>query len=411
MAERRPFLDVRMRGFRERADVAEVQAWVDAQPVARCVDVVALGAAAGRRLAAPLVADRPVPGFERAAMDGWALRGASTFGASPGDPLALDVIGVARPGHPFEGHVGAGQAVRIMTGAPMPDGADAVLRAEDGEERDQRLQAHAATAPRRHVGSVGEDIQPGDVVVADDRPLRPQDLGVAASLGHDALAVLRRPRVALCVTGDEVLPVGRMPDGPYVVDANGPMLAALVARDGGELVDHAYVPDDPEQLAAALEVDADLLLVTGGSSVGTEDHAPRLLAERGDLVFHGMAMRPAAPTGVGTLGAKLVALLPGNPVSCLAAYDLLLARWLRRAAALPGPWSYASCEGVLRTRIASALGRLDYVRVGVEGDEVEPLATRGASLLSTTTRADGFVLVPAASEGHAAGTPVTVWRY
>ena len=106
-----------------------------------------------------------------------------------------------------------------------------------------------------------------------------------------------------------------------------------------------------------------------------------------------------------------MALLPGNPVSCLAAYDLLLARWLRRSAALPGPWPYRAEEGVLRERIASALGRLDYVRVRIEGEEVEPLATRGASLLSTTTRADGFVLVPPASEGHAAGTPVTVWRY
>lgn len=400
-----------MRGFRERVDVAAVQAWLDERPVPRCVEVVTLGAAAGRRLAAPLVADRPVPGFERAAMDGWAVAGASTFGASPGDPRPFDVIGTARPGHPFAGRVGPGQAVRIMTGAPMPEGADAVLRAEDGDEREGRLHAQAPTAPRRHVGGVGEDIQPGDEVVSDDRALRPQDLGVAASLGHDVLAVLRRPRVALCVTGDEVLPVGRVPEGAYIVDANGPMLAALVARDGGEVVDQAYVPDDPQQLAEALHADVDLVLVTGGSSVGTEDHAPRLLAEHGDLVFHGMAMRPAAPTGLGTLGRALVALLPGNPVSCLAAYDLLLARWLRRAAALPGPWPYRAEEGVLRERIASALGRLDYVRVRIDGEEVEPLATRGASLLSTTTRADGFVLVPPASEGHAAGTPVTVWRY
>ncbi|MEZ6009783.1 MAG: molybdopterin molybdotransferase MoeA [Planctomycetota bacterium] len=411
MAERRPFDDVRMRGFRERADVAAVQAWLGEHPVPHGVEVVPLGAASGRRLAAPLVADRPVPGFERAAMDGWAVAGAATFGASPGDPRPFDVIGMARPGHPFEGRVGPGQAVRIMTGAPLPDGADAVLRAEDGDEQQGRLQAHAPTTPRRHVGGVGEDIQPGDHVVPTDRPLRPQDLGVAASLGHDVLAVLRRPRVALCVTGDEVLPVGRMPEGAYIVDANGPMLAALVARDGGEVVDHAYVPDDPQQLTEALRADVDLLLVTGGSSVGTEDHAPRLLAEHGNLVFHGMAMRPAAPTGLGTLGRVLVALLPGNPVSCLAAYDLLLARWLRRSAALPGPWPYRAEEGVLRERIASALGRLDYVRVRIEGEEVEPLATRGASLLSTTTRADGFVLVPPASEGHAAGTPVTVWRY
>jgi molybdopterin molybdotransferase len=154
-----------------------------------------------------------------------------------------------------------------------------------------------------------------------------------------------------------------------------------------------------------------VLLVSGGSSVGEEDHAPRLVAAHGNLAFHGIAMRPSSPAGVGTLGGRPVLLLPGNPVSCLCAYDFFAGRAIRRLAGLPAAWPYREARLPLAERIASELGRLDYVRVRVSDGRVHPLMTRGASILTSTTEATGFVVVARDSEGHAAGATVTVFLY
>jgi molybdopterin molybdotransferase len=218
--------------------------------------------------------------------------------------------------------------------------------------------------------------------------------------------------VDLLVTGDELLPAGSPPLGTRIADANSPMLRALLERDGAVLGSLALVPDEASRLEAALRTArGDVVVVTGGSSVGLEDHAPRLLASLGELAFHGIALRPAAPTGLGRLDGRTVFLLPGNPVSCLCAYDLLVGRLLRRLAARDPAWPYPLRRLPLRRKLASVLGRVDYVRVRVTEGEVEPLMARGASILSSTTEADGFVLVPRDLEGWAAGHEVDVWLY
>ena len=405
------FHDVRMRGFKRRADVDEVVAWIDARPAPRLVETVPLADARERVLAAELVSDVAVPGFPRAAMDGWALAGEDTFGAAETDPLTLTVIGTSLPGRPFEGRVASGQAVRIMTGAAVPAGADTVLRAEDGRQEGDQLSVRAAAAVGRHVGPIGEDIAVDAPVLPAGRVLRPQDLGVASSIGRGALDVLAAPAVTVLVTGDEVDPPGTRPHGARIADANGPMLAALVARDGGRAA-VAYLADDADALAAHMQaVAGGVLIVTGGSSVGDEDHAPRLLHELGELAFHGVGLRPAAPTGVGALGDTTVFLLPGNPVSCLCAYDLFAGRLLRRTAGRDPAMPYARVRGRLARKIASVIGRVDYVRVRLDGASVDPVMSSGASILSSTTEADGFVLVPRDHEGHPAGAEVEVYRY
>ncbi len=404
--------DVRMRGFQERASVDEVTAWLDARPLRTATETIPLDDAAGRILAADLVSDVNVPAFRRAAMDGWALRGEDTFGASETESLTLDVIGVSLPGAPFDGTVEGGQAVRIMTGAPVPEGADAVLPAEYGTETPKRLEARGSVPPKRHVGDVGEDIRNGDALLTTGRRLRPQDIGVAASVGRGALEVFEGARVAILVTGDELVPAGTRPEGARIVDSNSPMLCALLERDGARAPRVHRLADDADTIRSALhEAPEDIVLVSGGSSVGQEDHAPRLVAELGELVFHGVALRPAAPTGIGIVGEKLVFLLPGNPVSCLCAYDLFAGRAVRRAGGDAPTWPYASVRGALSHKIASALGRVDYVRVKRDGEAITPVMTRGASILSSTTEADGFVMVPQDSEGFAEGTDVEVWLY
>lgn len=415
--------DVRMRGFTRRHTVEAALSWLDGLVRPGRTEVVPLPDAAGRVLAASIVADVDVPGFDRATMDGYAVVAQDTEGATAYNRLRLVVVGDSRPGSPFEGIVGSGQAVRITTGAPMPAGCDAVLPAEwvdveaatgtsnDDGAKPTSIAAVAAVSPEKHVGKRGEDIVRGTTLFRPGRILRPQDLGVLSSVGVGAVAVYARPRVRLVITGNELLPAGTRPKGYQIADANGPMLQALVHRDGGHVISWDLVPDDPERILQALLADADVTLVSGGSSVGAEDYAPMLVARHGELPIHGIAMRPSSPTGLGRIGNRLVFLLPGNPVSCLCAYDFFAGRAIRQLAGRPAEWPYRVTKGVLSRKISSPIGRLDYARVQVVDGVVHPLSVGGASVLSSTTRADGFVIVSADSEGFPAGSTVDVWMY
>jgi molybdopterin molybdotransferase len=408
--------DVRMRGFAQRRTVDAALAWLDAQLQPLAAEMVSLRNAAGRVLAAPVISDVDVPGFDRATMDGYALVADSTEGATAYSRLPLTVIGDAMPGSPFDGFISGGEAVRIMTGAPMPRGADAVLPAEwvEAESNDggpRSISALAAVSPGKNLGKRGEDIVRGTILLESGRALRPQDLGILSSVGQGEARVVRRPRVRIAVTGNELLPSGSHPSGFHIVDANGPMLSALVERDGGVVDFPGLVRDDPTAILEALHSDADIVIVSGGSSVGIEDLAPMLVAQHGELAVHGIAMRPSSPTGFGRVGHRLVFLLPGNPVSSLCAYDFFAGRAIRALGGRSKEWPYRAIRGKLNRKISSPIGRLDYARVKIAGDRVEPLAVGGASLLSSTTRADGFVIVGDDSEGFAAGSDVKVWLY
>jgi len=233
---------------------------------------------------------------------------------------------------------------------------------------------------------------------------------------------VRRPRVRLVITGNELLPAGSKPVDYQISDANGPMLAALAERDGAIVDFPGLVRDEPDAVLEALGVlkaqspepedqSPDIIIVSGGSSVGIEDLAPMLVATHGKLAVHGIAMRPSSPTGMGTLGSRLVFLLPGNPVSALCAYDFFAGRAIRALGGRSKQWPYRMVRATLARKISSPIGRLDYARVRLENGRIEPLSVAGASLLSSTTRADGFLIVEQDSEGYPAGSEVDVWLY
>jgi len=403
-----------MRGFAHRHTVEAALAWLDGQLTPRPTERLPLRMAAGRVLATPVVSEVEVPGFDRATMDGYAVVAESTEGASPYSRLPLVVIGDSLPGRPFEGSVAAGQAVRITTGAPLPLGCDAVLPAEwieDETGTNTSISALAAVSPGKNVGRAGEDVVRGTTLLHAGRVLRPQDLGVLSSVGVGDVPVFSRPRVRLVVTGNELLPSGSRPHGYRIVDANGPMLAALAERDGGLVDFPGLVPDEPGLILEALHTQADVIIVSGGSSAGIEDLAPTMVAQHGELAIHGIAMRPSSPTGLGRIGERLVFLLPGNPVSCLCAYDFFAGRAIRALGGRSMAWPYRQTRGRLTRKISSPIGRLDYARVQLAEGAVQPLSVGGASVLSSTTRADGFVIVPDDSEGFAPGTDVEVWLY
>ena len=404
--------DIRMRGFSQRTTVARFQELIRAHCRPLGTEEVPIAQAGGRVLAGPVVATVDVPGFERSAMDGYALHSEETFGAGPYNPLQFRVVGEVTPGRTFAGRVGPGETVRIMTGAPLPEGADAVLMAEYAAERDGVMTAAAAVTPRKNVGRIGEDIRMGTQVLPAGRVLRPQDLGVLASIGQGQVQVVRRCGVALLITGNELLKPGQRPEGAKIVDSNSIMLAQLIARDGAALAATLHLTDSREDIRAALgDAPGDLLVTTGGTSVGIEDHAPTLIAELGELLVHGVAMRPSAPSGFGLVGGRPVFLLPGNPVSCLAAYDFFVRLGVNLCGGRPEPWPYRSVRCTLTSRIASQIGRVDYARVRVRDGQAELIATSGASILSSTSQADGFVVLDEDSEGIPAGGEAQVWLY
>jgi molybdopterin molybdotransferase len=268
-----------------------------------------------------------------------------------------------------------------------------------------------AMSPGKNVGKRGEDIGRGAPVLEAGRVLRPQDVGVLSSIGYGEVEVIRRPRVRLAITGNELLPSGSQPLGFHITDANGPMLAALAERDGGTVDFPGLLCDDGDAILEALHADADVVLVSGGSSVGIEDLAPGIVAQQGELAVHGIAMRPSSPTGFGRIGKRLIFLLPGNPVSSLCGYDFFAGRAIRALGGRPKEWPYRSVRGRLSRKLSSPIGRLDYARVKMADGLVEPLSVGGASLLTSTTRADGFVIVGDDSEGFPAGAEVEVWLY
>lgn len=403
--------DVRMRGFAKRVPVDVALAWVDEHTELVASETCDTVTAAGRVLAEEVVSAVNVPAFPRAMMDGFALQAGDTSGASAYNKLTLAIVGESLPAQPWTGTLKTGQAVRIMTGAPVPAGADAVLPVERTETTHNEVCVLDTVPPGKHIGRPGEDIAAGSIVLPVGRRLRPQDLGVLCSIGCGQVTVRRQVRVRIIVTGNELLPPGAKPAGYKIVDSNSPMLRALVARDGGIVTNSRIVPDDPEAILAAMRDDADVVLISGGSSVGKEDHAPRMLADHGELSIHGIAMRPSSPSGMGTLAGRAVFLLPGNPVSCLCAYDFFAGRAIRLAAGLAADWPYEKLRLPLARKLVSVVGRLDYARVDIVDDQVEPLAISGAAVLSTTTRAAGFVVIPADSEGHPPGHPVDVFMY
>lgn len=407
--------DIRMKGFAQRTPVSDARQWIRASAPLLETEKVRLRDAFGRVLAADVVAPMDVPPFDRAAMDGFAVRAVEVAGATEYDPVPLPVVGTSLAGQQEVPPLEPNSAVRIMTGAPIPAGADAIVPAEFArEDENGTVWIAASVAPGKNVGRRGEDVSAGTVLLPRGRRLRPQDLGVLASVGLAEVDVVRQPRVRLLITGNELVEPGSHRQGHEIYDANGPMLAALVRRDGGVLAEPQYVRDDRDSLRRAIVSackDGHIVLISGGSSVGSEDFAPLLVDQLGELPIHGVAIRPAAPTGIGRIGSTLVFLLPGNPVSCLCAYDFFANLAVRAMQGLDESWPYPSRVLPLAHKVASVLGRLDYCRVRIEEGLVYPLASSGASILTSTTSADGFVIVPESSEGFPPQTPVRVYLY
>ena len=403
--------DVRMTGFTCRSSVAEAIAWTDNVFPSLKTEKITISQSAGRVLAQTITSKVNVPGFHRSMMDGFAIRAVDIEQASESEPVALRIAGDIYPGTPHSVPLSSKQTIRIMTGAPIPTGGDAVIPVEDVRVRGDQILVSRPIAEGKHVGVPGEDIVSGQIVVAAGRQLRPQDVGLLSSIGIDAVGVLCKPRVHLVTTGNELLPAGTPPTDFMITDANSPMLESLVVRDGGDVTSAGIVPDNPECILNAFQAEADIIIVSGGSSVGLEDYVPQLLAEHGELGIHGVQMRPSSPVGIGTYKKRIVFLLPGNPVACLCGYDFFAGRTIRKLTGRGTELPYSRQILPLGEPLVSVEGRKDYVRVQISEGRVTKSTRQGASMLFSAVQSDGFLIIPEESSSLATGTLVTVYRY
>jgi molybdopterin molybdotransferase len=394
---------------------------------------VRLGEALGRRLAADAVADGQFQPFDNSAMDGFAVRAAEVSGAGLESPVTLTVVDESRAGRPATHAVKAGEAISISTGAVLPAGADAVVRVEDTEVDEPRdpwdavgsgagapefegggtVLIKAPIAPGANVRRAGEDIAAGDTVLPAGTELGPAELGVLATIGLDPIAVHRRPRVAVVTSGDELVPAG-MPLRPgQIHDSNSHTVPALVRLAGGEVVTTRHAPDSPQGTKAALlrALEADVTIVCGGVSVGEHDHVKAALADLdAEQVFWRVALKPGGPTWFGTRNETLVFGLPGNPVSVMATF-LLLVR--------PALLAMSGGEPAAR-RVTARLGgdyekptdRAHAARCRLELDErgwiATPLPRQGSHILTSMVAADCLALIPTDTASLKAGDPVEV---
>lgn len=369
---------------------------------------VPLADAAGRVLAADMPARRTQPPFPASAMDGYAVQAAD---AREGARLA--VIGASRAGERFAGSLGPGQAVRIFTGAPVPEGADAILIQENAEPAGDAILVREAVAPGRYIRPAGLDFRSGDVLLKSGRVLDARAISLAAAMGYAALPVRRRPKVAVLANGDELVPPGAEAGPDQIMSSNGVGLSAMVREFGGEAVDLGIAPDREAAIGAAVDQGAgcDILVVIGGASVGDHDLVQAALAAKGmALDFWRIAMRPGKPMMVGRLAGMRILGFPGNPVSALVCGYIFLKPLIY--AMLGRPMD----QRLVTARLGSDLGgnddRQDFVRARLEridGEQVAiPFPAQDSSMLATLAAADALIVRPAGAPAARQGERVSV---
>jgi molybdopterin molybdotransferase len=379
--------------------VSEAQARILARAQRGDTEAVGLDAALGRILAADVIATHDMPLFTNSAMDGYAVRAADTVAASADTPVSLDVIGMQAAGDAGPLALVAGQAVAITTGAPLPAGADAVVRLEETDGGTERVAIRATVSAGAHVRHRGETLRAGATVLPMGTTLGPGQIALLAAIGHARPAIVRRPRIAVLSTGNEIVSSGQELDAAHIPDANAPMLAALIARYGAIAIPLGIARDTPDSIERALDGagSVDLIITTGGVSVGAYDAVLAVIAARGTLDFWQVRMRPGRPVAFGLIGETPILALPGNPVAAFVAFHLLarpvIARMLGEMPEIP-----LTVPVRIVHSVANRGGRQTYLRAQIReaqtGREAHIITDQGTGNIMGLATADALVVIP-----------------
>lgn len=388
--------------FKERMSVglAREKFLESIAPITRTEDI-SIRDCPGRVLATHTIAPRNVPHFRRSAMDGYAMRAADTLGASPLNPVMLELSDV----------VDEGTCARVGTGQYMPEGADAVMTIEDTVSMGDMIEIRAQLHPGKNVGDIGEDIRKNEILFNKGHLLRACDVGVLASLGIQEVKVYCKPVVAIIPVGDDLVPLSytELPPAGKSLESNSLMIGLYVEQWGGIPKYHDIVPENTAQIEQAIKEnrDADMLIISGGTSVGEKDFVPGVVSSMGELLVHGVGLSPGKPTALGRVNNKPVVCMPGYPAAGLVALFVFGRPALRKVANAPDMPSII-VKAKLSSKITSREGYLSYARVILDGNTAHPLMTAGAGILSSIAKSQGFVIIPEHVEGYEKESEVDV---
>jgi molybdopterin molybdotransferase len=403
-------VSTKMRPFGKTIALDEARAIIERaiRPIDR-TELLSLQQTNGRVLAQDIFSTADVPPFSRAGMDGYAVRAEDTSGASRTTPRMLRRIETIYTGQVPQKRVGSGECAEIATGAPVPEGADAVVIVEETDVDERGLvSVFAPVSVRQNIGRQGSDIQRGQQVLPTGTLLNASRLGSIAALGLTEIAVYAKPRVAILSTGNEIIEPGQPLAPGQIYDINRVTVSAVVSDNGGLPIPYRTAADTIEDLQRAVDecLEQDVMVFSGGSSVGERDLILDVVAARGEMLFHGIAVKPGKPTAFGRIEGKLLFGMPGYPTSCLSNAYILLAPALRRLAHLPQQL-VRSLRLPLGTRVVSAPGRHQFYSVRVENGVAMP-AFKASGDITSMSQADGYIEIPAEVEMVEAGTMVEV---
>lgn len=403
----------RLKGFQKLTPINEaLRAFFDGLRIEKLRKIkVPVNQALNRVLTEDVIAEENLPRFDRSAMDGYAVRAKDTFEASQFKPKTLRIVGGNK--------VGETQAKQVWTGNPVPEGANAVMMMENTKRINAEIEVWVPVTPGENTSKKGEDVSKGEVAVKAGTRLKPQHLGLIAALGTTEVNVVDKPKIAVLATGDELIEIGNKPEEHQIFEVNRLILSALCQELGAEPFDVGIAKDDVNEIVKKLKVGlekADAIVTTGGTSVGASDLVPVAVNSFGKpgVVVHGIAMRPAMPTALAIAYEKPIIILSGNPVAAMIGFEVFVRPLICKMLGLKEEFRPLVKAKITR-RVSTALGRKSFVRVHVSqrGEEflAEPVSLLGSGVISTMTRANGYIVVPENREGLEEGEPITVHMF
>jgi molybdopterin molybdotransferase len=406
---------VRLRGFQKLTPIENaLQLFFDNLSIERLnlVTIPLHEEARNRVLAEDIIAEEDIPRFDRSAVDGYAVKAEDTFEASQFKPKTLRISN--------ENDVGEKQAKQVWTGNPIPKGANAVVMLENTNRINSKIEVWTSVTPCENVSKKGEDIQKGEVAVKAGTRLKPQHLGLIAALGIVEVKVVESPKIAILATGNELVEIGGKRREDQIFEVNRLILSALCQELDAEPVDLGIAKDDAEEILGKIKKGferAHIIITTGGTSVGVSDLVPEAVNRVGrpGVIVHGMAMRPAMPTALAVADGKPIVILSGNPVAAMIGFEVFARPLICRMLGLEKEERRLTVKAKITRRVSTVLGRKTFVRVRVlqrNGEFfAEPISARGSGIISTMTKANGYVVVPENREGLEEGEAVSVYLF
>lgn len=402
---------VRLKGFQKLTSVDEaLQMFFNTLRIKKLKAVVVpLHSALNRVLAEDIIARENLPRFDRSAVDGYAVRAEDTFEASQFKPKTLRIT--------EEDGVSSKQAKQVWTGNPIPKGANAVVMLENTKPINGEVEVWVSVTPGENISKKSEDVRKGEVAAKAGTRLKPQHLGLIAALGIAEVKVVERPKIAILATGNELVEIGGKPREDQIFEVNRLILSALCRELDAEPVDLGIVKDDEDEILEKLKIGfemADVVMTSGGTSVGASDIVPEVVNTIGKpgVIVHGVAMRPAMPSALAIVDGKPMIILSGNPVAAMIGFEVFARPLICRMLGLEKEERRLTVKAKITRRVSTVLGRKTFVRVRVlqrNGEFfAEPISARGSGIISTMTKANGYVVVPENREGLEEGEPVLV---